>query len=345
MSALERAFNLSFPYEVVLKYIKLYKMVGESEKDIDELSSHYSVFHDLTLKEDIKSIFELFFKNYKMTSARRDAIINKSGNTVYRNNDEIYLANLVRIFEMIYSSNDFYLTTNEIIDLESQLCQSINKPKGLKRPNKGEISYRDKLDNLISIYESNLKSGKTEIQYLNASFFIDFIKLSPFYDHNELIALIILYVLILRTDITCFAYISFFKEILSREEEYKKLLNISFYMYEEGMTNISELFKFFLDIEIKSYEELHMMRRENEQDKVLSKASSVETVIYKLPETFSKDDIRKRIPTISDSTIDRVLCSLQEQGKIMPIGRGRGAKWVRLDNSYEEKKLLFDNFD
>ena len=345
MSALERAFNLSFPYEVVLKYIKLYKMVGKSEKDIDELSPHYQVFHEITFKEDIKSIFELFFKDYKMTKARRDAIISSSGNTVSRNNDETYLSNLVRIFEMIYSSSQFELSTNEIIDLESQLVNGINKPKGLKRPNKGEISYREKLDALISIYNTNLNSGKTEIQYLNTSFLVDFIKLSPFYDHNELIAIIIYYVLLLKTDITCFAYVSFFKELLSKEEDYKKCLNTSFFMYEEGMTNISELFKLFLDIEIRSYDELHMMRRENEQDKVLSKASSVETVIYKLPETFSKDDIRKRMPTISDSTIDRVLSSLQEQGKIMPIGRGRGAKWVRLDNSYEEKKLLFDNFN
>ena len=198
---------------------------------------------------------------------------------------------------------------------------------------------------IISIYNTNLKSGKTEVQYLNTSFLVDFIKLSPVYDHNELIAIIIYYVLLLKTDITCFAYVSFFKELLAKEDEYKKNLNTSFFMYEEGMTNISELFKLFLDIEFKSYEELRMMRRENEQDKVLSKASSVETVIYKLPETFSKDDIRKRLPTVSDTTIDRVLSSLQEQGKIMPIGRGRGAKWVRLDNSYEEKRLLFDNFN
>ena len=316
-----------------------------SEKDIDELSTHYSVFHELTFKEDVKSIFELFFKDYKMTKARRDAIISNSGNTVCRNNDETYLSNIVRIFEMIYKSSRFDLITNEIIDLESQLCDGINKPKGLKRPNKGEISYREKLDSLISIYNTNLKSGKTEVQYLNTSFLVDFIKLSPFYDHNELIAIIIYYVLLLKTDITCFAYVSFFKELLAKEDEYKKNLNTSFFMYEEGMTNISELFKLFLDIEIKSYEELRMMRRENEQDKVLSKASSVETVIYKLPETFSKDDIRKRLPTVSDTTIDRVLSSLQEQGKIMPIGRGRGAKWVRLDNSYEEKRLLFDNFN
>ena len=345
MSAIDRAFNLSFPYEIVLKYINLYKMVGESEKDIDELSSHYSVYHDMAHKEDVKSIFEMFYKGYKITSARVESIINNSTSIVPKNMDETYLKNIVRIFDMIYSDTQFELSANEIIDLESQLCTDINKPKGLRRNNKDELPYRIRLEKLIESYHEKLKSGKTEVQYLNASFLIDFIKLSPFYDYNDLIGLIIFYVLTIKTDIRSFAYVSFFKQIKENEEEFRKNLNISFYMYDEGMTNISELFKFFIDIEVASYKNLHQLSRELAQDKVLKKSSGVETVIYKLPQTFTKDDIRKKMPTVSDSTIDRVLKSMQEKGKIAPYGRGRSSKWVRLDNSYEEKKIFLDSFE
>ena len=345
MSAIDRAFNLSYPYEVVLKYIELYKMVGESEIDISELSPHYSVYHEIVRKEDIESLFTMYFKNPKVTSSRMSNIIDSTQNLQMRNIDETYLNNLVRIFNMIYSSSKFELSVNEIIDLESQLSTNINKSKGLKRANKGEISYRERLESIINAYHLGLKSGKTEVQYLNTSFLVDFIKLSPFYDNNELIGIIIFYVLLINTDITSFAYSSFFKKLKAKEEDYKKFLNISFYMYDEGMTNISELFKFFLEIEIESYKDLRTLRRGMEQDKVLKKSSGVETVIYKLPSTFKKEDIRRLMPTVSDSTIDRVLSQMQEEGKITSIGRGRSAAWVRLDNSYEEKKVFFDNFD
>ena len=345
MSALERAFNLSFPYEIVLKYISLYKSVGESVKDTDLLGEHYSIYHEIVYKEDIKNLFEMYFKDYKMTSARMSSIIDKSGNTVYKNNDEKYLANLTNIFDMIYSDSTFDFLSTEIIDLELQLSSGIQKSKGLKRPNKNEKSYRERLDELIELYHKNLKSGKCEVQYLNVSFMVDFIKLSPFYEHNELIGLIILYVLMLKTDIKSFAYISFFKELKNKEEEFKSNLLKSFYMYDEGMTNISDLFKFILDIEVKSYKDLHYLSREIEQDKVIKKSSSVVTVIYKLPETFSKEDIRRMIPTVSDSTIDRVLKALQDEGKIMALGRGRGSKWLRLDDTYDSNQKFLDNFN
>ena len=103
MSAIDRAFNLSYPYEVVLKYIELYKMVGESEIDISELSPHYSVYHEIVRKEDIESLFTMYFKNPKVTSSRMSNIIDSTQNLQMRNIDETYLNNLVRIFNMIYS--------------------------------------------------------------------------------------------------------------------------------------------------------------------------------------------------------------------------------------------------
>ena len=59
----------------------------------------------------------------------------------------------------------------------------------------------------------------------------------------------------------------------------------------------------------------------------------------KLNDVFAKDEIRERHPLISDSTINRTLKRLQEEGKIRPLGKGRSAKWIKLVKT--EKKLNF----
>ncbi|MCQ6343388.1 cell filamentation protein Fic, partial [Bacillus cereus] len=42
---------------------------------------------------------------------------------------------------------------------------------------------------------------------------------------------------------------------------------------------------------------------------------------------FSKEDIRKRFPTVSESTFQRTFQCLQEQHKITLLSKGRTAKW------------------
>ena len=57
------------------------------------------------------------------------------------------------------------------------------------------------------------------------------------------------------------------------------------------------------------------------------KSDNVESTIYKLPEFFTKDDVRRANPNVSDATINRILNKLRDDGVIMPLGTGRSAKW------------------
>ena len=44
---------------------------------------------------------------------------------------------------------------------------------------------------------------------------------------------------------------------------------------------------------------------------------------------FTKEDIRKEYPYVSESTINRALSTLRDQGYIKPLGKGRSAKWTK----------------
>jgi len=50
----------------------------------------------------------------------------------------------------------------------------------------------------------------------------------------------------------------------------------------------------------------------------------------KLDEIFTKEDLRKRHPNVSDATIDRTLKRLKLEDKIRPLGKGRSSKWQRI---------------
>ena len=64
-------------------------------------------------------------------------------------------------------------------------------------------------------------------------------------------------------------------------------------------------------------------------DKKMKKIDNVEATILKLPEVFTREQVRQ-LMNVSDSTLNRALDSLKKQNKIRPNGTGRSATWVRL---------------
>ena len=69
-------------------------------------------------------------------------------------------------------------------------------------------------------------------------------------------------------------------------------------------------------------------------DIVLSiKSTNIENTINKLPNIFTKDQIREIHPYVSESTINRALQKLRDENKIKPLGKGRSAKWRKISLS------------
>lgn len=346
MNALENSFTESVPSDVVISYIRLYKKVGQGDADIKALNPEYGVYHPLVFKDDITYLYRTYFKDSKLSDTRLNSFIQKEGEQKPKNSDEAIALNIVKAFSLIYSSKNFELTVNEIQMLAVLLYENTSATDNqFKRQEKGMVkNYRECLDDLSKLYNLLKQEGKVEIGYLNASFLVDFLKLAPFEKGNELIGIIIYYVLTLASDIKAFAYVSFFKHLSEASNSYEEALKKAFYLYDEKMQNVTPLLRVFLKIDELAYDELAVLRKNMEFDKDLSKAKAVVAVIYKLNETFAKEDIRKAMPQVSVSTIDRVLKSLKESGKIAAFGRGRKAKWVRLDDSQSDKMRFIDDF-
>ena len=64
-------------------------------------------------------------------------------------------------------------------------------------------------------------------------------------------------------------------------------------------------------------------------DSTNKKVDNIESTILSMKSVFTKEEIRIANPYVSESTINRALISLREQGYIEPLGKGRSAKWIR----------------
>lgn len=53
-------------------------------------------------------------------------------------------------------------------------------------------------------------------------------------------------------------------------------------------------------------------------------------VVLHAPEPFAIADIRRAVPGVSDNTIRLVLTGLRNEGRIVAVGVGRGARWRRV---------------
>jgi hypothetical protein len=150
-----------------------------------------------------------------------------------------------------------------------------------------------------------------------------------FTKHNDIIGMIVLYALLLK-HFNVFKYVSFFKYFLTIKDTWNQGLITANYYWSSGFAQTDMLNRLLVDLLIKAYEEVDNMSHEYEFEKNLNKSDNIENSILKLQEIFTKEDLRKRHPNVSDATIDRTLKRLKDENKIRPLGRGRGSKWQRI---------------
>ena len=339
MYALDKVDDVVTPQSIVIKYIHVYKKAGLSEAIFDNIHLEDKIYHNLSKKDDIFYAYRILFKDSPLTDARLETIINKNGNCELKNQNEIILKNLIALFNKLDNSDGhFYPYANFISDLLQSLFEGTKlKPKFRdKKPNEDKRS-RELLQDICDKYSVLKKRGMVEYGYLNTSLFMDMISLDPFTFGNMEIALLLLYILIINSDISVFRYVSFFKMLYERMNTFNNAINNAKLMYEIGYPNLFPILAIILDIESKALDELERIQQSKKFDKELPKAKIIETIIYALPKQFKKSDIREEAPNISDSTIDRVLSELSREGKIMAFDSGRNASWVRIDETHDNK--------
>ncbi|MFU8786621.1 MAG: hypothetical protein ACNA7U_05170, partial [Candidatus Izemoplasmataceae bacterium] len=200
---------------------------------------------------------------------------------------------------------------------------------------------REALEELLKEYKSLKSKGDYEISFILTNFYIDFINLKPFTKHNEVLGLVLLYILLLTNGYESLHLASLFELFYKQNVKLEKQIKDASHNWSENLADTMQLHRFMLELLLESYKSLHELLRNYTFDQQTNKSDYIENTINKLEEVFTKEEIRAQHPTISESTINRTLKRMRDEKKIRPLGKGRSAKWMKLYPS-QKKNTVYD---
>ena len=333
MNCISKLDHYIIPNDIVVSLSKIYRFIGNNEFYINSLGSDLSKVIENTVNKDAFYLSKIL--KLDVSEARTKLIIEK--NSSPRNKEEETLYNLKEVLMAIQQKFHLMsLQSNEILNMLNYIYSHYNNIRfdlssvtTLNIFNNNEKSKRtilDEMNDLVNLYIRSEKFDKI-ILYLN--YFVDFYNLRPFVIKNEVISLVILYELILVSDINAFKYISFFELLYNNFDKFNDELSKASVNWRDGFAQTSEFVRFFLNLVIDAYLKTDMIIKNYKFDQNNKKSENIENTILNMKTTFTKEDIRLQNPYVSESTINRALIALRDSGYIEPLGKGRSAKWIR----------------
>ncbi len=337
------------PNDVIMKYVKLYTFIGQNTAHQATLEDDYKTLILETAKTD--AYFLAQYLGLNITDFRFKQLLLKDIKP--KTHDETVLRNIKRAFMRVHTETDrFELFAREIQDLLKFLFkdtahqQRLNFAKSSEKNKQsinllssGHKTKREALEALINTYHQEKKQPAYENGFINLNFYLDFMQLKPFNDHNDVVAFVLWHLLLIHDGYQAFHLSSFFEKLYKRRETFKRLSKDALHNYKEGMADTHDLHRFTLDIAIECYEDVAEIIRNYTFDQQMNKGDYIENTINRLDEVFTKEAIREAHPTISDSTINRTLKRMRDEKKIRPLGKGRSAKWMKLYPTKKKQSL------
>ncbi len=353
---LSRLDSYAMPNDVIKHYLTIYRYIGRHDEFLSTLDIDYHTFVAQTIREDAFFIAGLL--RLKIKEDRLKNIILKGAKP--NSHDEKILtqikAAMIRMHEDIH---DFELIANEIVSLLQFIYGDFTPANDIafdrmKKPDNKvhslldskTVSKRSELETLVIKYQEGITKHGFEKGFVAAAFYLDFVSLHPFVKHNETISLLVLYLLMLNSEYRCFHVVSFFEKLSRLFSTFNEVVEDSLRNHKEGMSSPIALHRFLLSLTAESYKEMHTAIKNYTFDHQFNKTDYLENSVSRLPEVFTKEDLRRLHPTVSDSTINRTLQRLKDEGKIGPLGKGRSAKWIKHHQApkkpnLEQMKLKF----
>lgn len=337
MHSLTNINRVQINNQLMIKLFHLYEEKGKSFYYKDLFQKDEIILANQVLETNIEYFAR--YLNLDLTEARIKLLSNIKKNYTPKNNDEILLRNIKSVLKLIHNSNeDFFLRLNSVKDLVGLLFRGYENVK-LNKKGKPfdsrtthpfeELSSEGQLEEIINLYHKVIRKDEVELLMVIFNFYVDFILIEPYNKYNELIALLLIYAIIYKEFPVC-RYDSFFKTLLAKKENFELALAQAKYGWESGFSQVDSLVRLISDVLIEMHKNLKDKKHDYIFEVKMNKQDSIEGIILRGPDIFTKTDIRKKAPLASESTINRTLQMLKNRNIITPLGKGRSAKWQRL---------------
>ena len=353
MYCLENMKRISYQGDLVMDLTKLYRFKGKDFYYEDVFKNQMNSIVSETIYKDCSYASKLLQLN--VSENRTRLVLTK--NSTPKTNDEKVLANLKTVFSIIQEKGEeLELAANEFLYLADKLfkgivlvgfrTEKVEVQFNLLREKK-TISKRDDFDSMLTYYKSYQKNQQFETTQLATNFYVDVVNTKVFDKYNEFLSLIIYYCLLFKERFNVFKHYSFFEMYYNNLQEFEAAVSEASYDWRNGFGKTDRLNRLTIRLMLDAYQKIENKLQMYKFDKELSKLDQVATAILKLGEVFTKDEIRKQHPEISESTINRALEYLKKENMVRPNGTGRNATWLRITSDdhmdlHNKQASIFD---
>lgn len=180
----------------------------------------------------------------------------------------------------------------------------------------------ESINDLCSAFNEIIESENVDPLLLIPIFILDFLCIHPFDDGNGRMSRLLMLLLLYRSGYIVGKYISLEKIIENSKESYYEVLKESSFGWHENENNYEPFVRYTLGIIVSAYREFEsrviLVSKVN-----VSKSERISEIIKGHIGKITKSEIMKLCPDISQTTVQRTLNNLLENGQITKIGGGR----------------------
>ena len=337
--------NIKVPVNFMTFTNAIYTLKNLEEEKKNIYPDIFTALQKIAIVQSVKGSNEI--EGIVTTDKRIEEIVNQSSAPLNHNEQEI--TGYKNALNLIHSDSDkMSLNEDLILNLHKILLEKIEVSYGGSYKTEDNIireSYKDGTSFVrwVSVSSQDTPKAMKELilAYMEARddslidglllipcVILDFLCIHPFRDGNGRISRLLTLFLLYKSGFDISKYISFEEQINKMKGNYYEALKRSSIGWHDNQNDYIPFIENFLYTLYLCYKELDK-RFLTLGTKKVSKKKRVESAIMNSFLPISKKELQALLPDISLTTIEAVLASMLNDGKIKKIGSTKNAKYIK----------------
>ena len=181
---------------------------------------------------------------------------------------------------------------------------------------------------LCLAYQDTLTQSDYPSLFAIACLILDFLSIHPFRDGNGRVSRLLTLLVLYQNGYGVGKYISLERIIEQSKETYYESLNKSSQGWHKSKHDVIPWFHYFLSTIVSAYKEFEQRAGQLKPLRGAKTGIVTQAILNQLSE-FSISNIERECPGVSRDMIRVVFRQLQDEKKIVCLGKGKSAKWRR----------------
>ena len=337
--------NIKVPVNFMTFTNAIYTLKNLEEEKKNIYPDIFTALQKIAIVQSVKGSNEI--EGIVTTDKRIEEIVNQSSAPLNHNEQEI--TGYKNALNLIHSDSDkMSLNEDLILNLHKILLEKIEVSYGGSYKTEDNIireSYKDGTSFvrwvLVSSQDTPKAMKELILAYMEARddslidglllipcVILDFLCIHPFRDGNGRISRLLTLFLLYKSGFDISKYISFEEQINKMKGNYYEALKCSSIGWHDNKNDYIPFVENFLYTLYLCYKELDK-RFLTLGTKKVSKKKRIESAIMNSFLPISKKELQALLPDISLTTIEAVLASMLNDGKIKKIGSTKNAKYIK----------------